>query len=112
VATRVYPNPETAGALADFVVELRGFEPMAIAGVADVGHVVRFVGRHEAGLFARQHQPLVARGIARVGLQKVVAAQNPEVSTPRDGLVSRNWSRIEFTNDVVERRSRDCPCGG
>jgi hypothetical protein len=76
------------------VVGLRGH-------VADVRHVIGLVGQHEARLFARQHQAFVARRIARVGLQKVVPAQDPEVSRPRDGPPCRNESRIELPIVVV-----------
>jgi hypothetical protein len=69
--------------------------------VADVGHVVGLVGQHEAGLLARQHQAFVALGIAGVGLQNAVAAEDPEVSRPRHGFVRRSESEIDFPNAVV-----------
>jgi hypothetical protein len=52
--------------------------------VADIGHVVGLVGQHEASLFAPQHQPLVARRIAGVGLQEAVAAEEPEIPWARN----------------------------
>ena len=58
------------------VVGLRGH-------MANIGNVVGFVGQHEAGLFARQHQAFVARRIAGVGLQKAVATEDPEVAGAR-----------------------------
>ena len=69
--------------------------------VADVGHVIGLVCQHEARVFARQHQPFVGLGIAGVGLQKPVAAEDPEVSRPRHGFVGRSESEIDFPNAVV-----------
>ena len=61
--------------------------------VADIGHVVGLVGQHEASLFAPQHQPLIARRIAGVGLQEAVAAEEPEISRARN---RRRGSPIDF----------------
>ena len=87
---------------AHFAGRHRKFSVMRLRGhVADVGHVIGLVCQHEARLLARQHQPFVARRVARVGLQKAVAAQDPEVSRPRDGFIRRSESEIEFPNAVV-----------
>jgi hypothetical protein len=78
------------------------FSVMRLRGhVANVGHVIGLVSQHEARLFARQHQAFVARRVPRVGLQKAVATQDPDVARPRDGPPCRNESRIGFPNAVV-----------
>jgi hypothetical protein len=39
--------------------------------------------------------------MASVGLQKAVAAEDPDVARPRDGFMRHTESRIEFPNAVV-----------
>lgn len=80
---------------AHFASRHRELPVMGLRGhVADVRHVIGLVSHHEARLFARQHQPFVARRVARVGLRKAVATQDPEVAPPRDGFIRHTESRI------------------